>query len=172
MKDMAPDTFKARFDTSAGAFTVDVHREWAPLSTDRFYNLVKNGFFDDVRFFRVVPNAIVQFGIDGTPSVATIWSHQPLRGQPSNRATNAAPSRLPPWAPFAHDRDQFQGQRRGLDGKVSRRLERSSRAWTSLTPSTPNIASNRIRPRIQAEGNAYLNKQFPKLDYVKKATIE
>ena len=71
MKETAPATYKAKFETSAGDFVVEVHRDWAPKGADRFYNLVKNGFFDDCRFFRVVPNFMVQFGINGDPAVQT-----------------------------------------------------------------------------------------------------
>src|SRR5215218_2476552 len=62
--EQAPATYKAAFDTSAGKFVITVHRAWAPNGADRFYNLVKNGFYDDTRFFRVVPNFMVQFGIN------------------------------------------------------------------------------------------------------------
>src|ERR687887_424503 len=69
LKEMAPPVFKADFDTSAGMFVVEVHRDWAPNGADRFYNLVKNGFYDDTRFFRVVPNFMVQWGINGNPTI-------------------------------------------------------------------------------------------------------
>src|SRR6266446_6687154 len=73
LKKQAPATYKAAFDTSAGKFVVEVHREWAPKGADRFYNLVKNGFFDDCRFFRVLANFMVQFGINGDPDVQSHW---------------------------------------------------------------------------------------------------
>src|ERR1051325_6079991 len=63
LKDKAPETFKAKFETTKGDFIVDVTRSWSPNGADRFYNLVKYGFFDGVKFFRVVPNFVVQFGI-------------------------------------------------------------------------------------------------------------
>src|SRR3954462_12684666 len=72
LKEMAPAVFKVNFDTSAGAFEVEVHRDWAPNGADRFYNLVKNAFYDNARFFRVIPNFMVQFGISGDPSVNTV----------------------------------------------------------------------------------------------------
>src|SRR5437870_8605415 len=77
LREKAPALFKADFDTSAGMFVVEVHRDWAPNGADRFYNLVKNGFFDDVRFFRVISGFMVQFGIHGDPGVAAAW--QPAR---------------------------------------------------------------------------------------------
>ena len=67
LKEQAPAEYKANFDTSKGLIVVAVHKDWAPLAADRFYNLVKNCFFDDVRFFRVVPNFMVQFGMNGNP---------------------------------------------------------------------------------------------------------
>src|SRR5262245_45044309 len=77
LKEMAPATFKVNFDTSAGMFVVEVHRDWAPNGADRFYNLVKNGFYDNVRFFRVIPDFIVQFGSNGDATLNTVW--QPAR---------------------------------------------------------------------------------------------
>src|SRR5437870_10759328 len=73
LKEMAPAMYKVDFDTSAGTFVVEVHRDWAPNGADRFYNLVKNGYFDNVRFFRVIPNFMVQFGISGDPALNSVW---------------------------------------------------------------------------------------------------
>src|SRR5215467_7189950 len=65
----APAMFNVKFDTTAGIFVVEVHREWAPNGADRFYNLVKNGFYNNTRFFRVISGFMVQFGISGDPSI-------------------------------------------------------------------------------------------------------
>src|SRR5262245_7507986 len=73
LKEAAPATFKANFDTSVGPFVVEVHRDWAPLGADRFYNLVKNGFYDNTRFFRVISGFMVQFGIHGDPGISAAW---------------------------------------------------------------------------------------------------
>ncbi|HET9358343.1 MAG TPA: peptidylprolyl isomerase, partial [Vicinamibacterales bacterium] len=73
LKEQAPAKYNARFDTSVGTFVVTVTREWAPLGADRFYNLVKNGYYDNVRFFRVIPNFMVQFGINGDPALNAVW---------------------------------------------------------------------------------------------------
>ena len=82
LKDVAPAEYRAAFDTSAGPFVVLVHRSWAPKGADRFFNLVKNGFFDDTRFFRVVPNFMVQFGISGDPALAAVWQKANLTDDP------------------------------------------------------------------------------------------
>src|SRR5262245_49714917 len=73
LKEQAPATYRARFETSVGTFVIQVHRDWAPLGADRFYNLVKNGFYDDTRFFRAVSGFMVQFGIHGDPAVSAAW---------------------------------------------------------------------------------------------------
>src|SRR6476659_5788664 len=73
LTEQAPATFNANFDTSKGLFVITVHRDWAPNGADRFYNLVKNGFYDDVRFFRVISGFMVQFGINGDPGVMARW---------------------------------------------------------------------------------------------------
>src|SRR5690348_16189142 len=78
----APATFRARFEASAGDFVIEVHRDWAPFGADRFYNLVKGGFFDGVRFFRVISGFMAQFGIAGDPHVAAVWRDQRIPDDP------------------------------------------------------------------------------------------
>src|SRR5581483_10711401 len=78
----APPVYKAKFDTSKGAFVIEVHRDWAPLGADRFYNLVKNGFYDNVRFFRVVSGFMVQFGINGDPKISAPWREARIPDDP------------------------------------------------------------------------------------------
>src|ERR1700681_82924 len=73
LNETAPASYKVNFDTSKGTFVVEVHRDWAPNGADRFYNLVKNGFFDNARFFRVVSGFMVQFGINADPRVSALW---------------------------------------------------------------------------------------------------
>jgi len=78
----APATYRARFDTSKGAFVIEVHRDWAPLAADRFYKLVRSGFDNDARFCRVVDDFMVQFGLNGDPGVQTPWSRARLKDEP------------------------------------------------------------------------------------------
>src|ERR1700749_2651707 len=79
LTEQAPAVYKVQFDTSKGSFVIEVHRDWAPLGADRFYNLVKNGFFDNVRFFRVVSGFMVQFGINGDPGISARWREARIR---------------------------------------------------------------------------------------------
>ena len=82
LKDQAPDTYQVKFVTTRGDFTVTVHRDWAPIGADRFYNLVKHHFFDNASFFRVVPNFVVQFGINANPPVSAAWANANIKDEP------------------------------------------------------------------------------------------
>src|SRR3989442_7415955 len=78
----APDSFRARFSTTKGDFVIVVRRAWAPHGADRFYNLVRSGFYDGVRFFRVIPGFMAQFGIHGDTGVTTAWRVRAIPGGP------------------------------------------------------------------------------------------
>jgi peptidyl-prolyl cis-trans isomerase A (cyclophilin A) len=82
LKDKAPETFQVKFETTRGDFTVTVNRAWAPVAADRFYNLVKHHYFDSARFFRVVPNFVVQFGISAYPPVTAAWQKATIKDEP------------------------------------------------------------------------------------------
>jgi peptidyl-prolyl cis-trans isomerase A (cyclophilin A) len=176
LTEKAPATYKVKFDTSAGAFVVQVHRDWAPLGADRFYNLVKAGFFDDVRFFRVIPNFMVQFGINGTPSVSTIWSRAQIKDDPvkqSNKrgyitfATAGPNTRTTQVFINYQDNDNLDKQGFAPFGEVTQGMN----VVDKLNSQYEGKPQEQF-VKIQTEGNAFLNKQFPKLDYVKTATIE
>src|SRR5262245_47265528 len=92
----APDTYKARFDTSKGAFVVTVTRAWAPLGADRFYNLVKNGFYDECRFFRVLDGFMAQIGMNGDPAVQRAWQPARLQDDPVKESNKRG------YVTFAH----------------------------------------------------------------------
>ena len=82
LTETAPATFKANLDTTKGLIVITVHRDWAPIGADRFYNLVKNGFFDDARFFRVIPDFMVQFGMNADPAVTTAFNKTTMKDDP------------------------------------------------------------------------------------------
>jgi peptidyl-prolyl cis-trans isomerase A (cyclophilin A) len=174
LKETAPATYKANFDTSAGAFVVEVHRDWAPLAADRFFNLVKNGFFDNARFFRVVPNFMVQFGMNGDPAVTAAWQGATLKDEPTKESnkkgyvtfakTGEPNSRGTQVFINFKDNAFLDGQGFAPFGQVVSGMDVAEKI-TSQYGESPN------QGRISAEGNAYLMKEFPKLDYIKKATI-
>src|SRR5271168_2293939 len=88
LKSKAPDAFKARFATTKGDFVIEVHRDWSPLGADRFYNLVKNGYFNNAHFFRIVPGFVVQFGLSPNPAINKAWKDANLEDDPVKQ-TNA-----------------------------------------------------------------------------------
>ena len=181
LKETAPDTFKATFDTTAGTFVVTVNRAWAPHGADRFYNLVKNGFFDDVRFFRVISGFMVQFGIHGDPAVSAAWRSANLPADPvkqSNRRGYITYAMA--GAPTTRTTQVFInfGDNTGLDqqgfapfGQVTTGMNVVDKIYSGYGEGAPN-GRGPEQFRIQSEGNAYLMKSFPKMDYIKTATIE
>ena len=175
LTEKAPDLYKAKFDTSKGVFVIEVHRDWAPIGADRFYNLVKNGYYDDVRFFRVVPDFMVQFGINGTPGIQTVWSDANIKDDPSKQSnargyvtfakTSAPNSRSTQVFINFKDNSFLDSQGFAPFGRVTTGMDVASKI-TAEYGERPN------QGRMQQQGNAYLNSEFPKLDFVKKATIE
>lgn len=181
LKEMAPATFKVDFDTSAGMFVVEVHRDWAPNGADRFYNLVKNGFYTNCRFFRVISGFMVQFGINGDPSVSAVWrqatippdpvkkSNTPgyityaMAGRPDTRTTQL-------FINFG-DNAQLDGQGFAPFGQVTKGMNVVEKIYAEYGEGAPR-GKGPDQGRIQTEGNAYLTKDFPKMDYIKSATIE
>jgi peptidyl-prolyl cis-trans isomerase A (cyclophilin A) len=86
LNERAPDQYRARFDTSQGVFVIAVEREWAPLAADRFYNLVKNGFYNDSRFFRVLSGFMAQWGLHADPAVQAAWRTANLKDEPAKKS--------------------------------------------------------------------------------------
>lgn len=180
LKETAPATFNVNFDTSAGSFVVTVHRDWAPHGADRFYNLVKNGFYNEARFFRAVPNFMVQFGIHGDPAVSAAWRNARLpvdKVTQSNRrgfityAMGGSPDTRTTQV-FINFRDNTNLDGMGFApfGQVTSGMDVVDKIYTGYGEGAPR-GSGPEQGRIQSEGNAYLMKSFPKLDYIKTATI-
>jgi peptidyl-prolyl cis-trans isomerase A (cyclophilin A) len=181
LQDTAPGTYHVTFDTSAGTFVVEVHRDWAPNGADRFYNLVKHGFYDHCRFFRVIANFMVQFGIHGDPAVSAAWRQARIPVDPvkeSNKrgyityAMGATPDTRTTqvFINFKHNA-QLDGLGFAPFGAVVSGMDVVDKLYNEYGEGAPR-GNGPEQGRIQREGNAYLTKEFPKLDYIKKATIE
>jgi peptidyl-prolyl cis-trans isomerase A (cyclophilin A) len=176
MKEQAPAVFKANFETSAGAFVIEVHRDWSPNGADRFYNLVKNGFFDDVRFFRVIPGFMVQFGMHGDPAVQAAWTSARIPDDPVKESNKRGYITFAkPNAPNARSNQVFINfaDNANLDsmgfspfGKVI-----SGMAVVDKINASYGAKPGDDQGNIAAGGNAYLAKTYPNLDFIKKATI-
>lgn len=173
LADEKPATYKVRFETSCGDFIIEVTREWAPLGAERFHELVEAGFFDECRFFRVVPDFMVQFGINGDPAVQKEWRDAKIsddRVTQSNKrgyitfATSGPDSRTSQV--FINFKDNSFLDRQGFApfGKVVEGMDVVDKIYSAYGEQPQQFA-------IQSEGNKYLNSKFPKLDYVKKASI-
>src|SRR5437660_1400174 len=171
LTEQAPEKYKAKFDTSKGAFVVEVHRDWAPKGADRFYNLVKNGFFDDARFFRVVPDFMVQFGLNGDPNIQKNWADANITDDPvkqSNKkgyvtfATRGKDTRTTQVFINFKDNGFLDAQGFAPFGEVTSGMDAVEKI-TDQYGEKPNQAS------IQSQGNAYLKAQSPKLDDNKEA---
>jgi peptidyl-prolyl cis-trans isomerase A (cyclophilin A) len=182
LTEQAPATYKVRFDTSAGSFVVQINRDWAPHGADRFYNLVKNGFFNDAHFFRAIAGFMVQFGINGDPKVSAVWQKAQIPVDPvkqSNKrgfityAMGASPSTRTTQV-FINFRDNSNLDKLGFapfGEVVAPGMDVVDKINTSYGEGAPK-GKGPDQGRVQAEGNAYLMKNFPNLDYIKSATIE
>lgn len=173
MNQAAPDVYRVRFETSKGEFVVEVNRAWAPKGADRFYNLVRHGFYDGARFFRVVPGFVVQFGINGDPQISARWRTARIEDDPvtqSNRrgtvtfATAGPNSRTTQVFINYSDNTNLDGQGFAPFGRVVQGMDVVDRINAEYGQS-PNQAL------IQQQGNAYLEAQFPRLDYIVRASV-
>lgn len=179
LKEQAPAVYKVEFDTSKGPFVIEVHRDWAPNGADRFYNLVKNGFYDNVRFFRVIEGFMAQFGVNGDPKVSAVWREARLKDDPvriSNKRTfvtfaTAGPNTRTTQVFISYgDNSNLDSQGFAPFGQVVSGMKVVDALYNGYGEGAPN-GRGPDQGRVQKEGNAYLANSFPNLDYVKKATI-
>lgn len=175
----APATYKVKMDTSKGVFTITVHRDWAPIGADRFYNLVKAGFYDDVRFFRVLPDFMAQFGIHGRPSVMEAWRPARLKDDPVKQSNLRGYVTFATGGPntrttqlFINFKDNAALDRQGFApiGEVTAGMTVVDSLYSGYGEGAPR-GKGPDQGAMNMEGNAYLTAKFPKLDYIKSATI-
>jgi peptidyl-prolyl cis-trans isomerase A (cyclophilin A) len=179
MNQTAPDVFQAKFETSKGDFVIEVHREWAPLGADRFYNLVKNGFYDGCRFFRVISGFMAQFGINGNPEISKLWQDANIKDDPvkeSNKRSYVSYAMAGPNTRttqlFINYRDNSRLDQMGFSpfGKVVKGMSVVDKLYSGYGEGAPR-GSGPDQGMIQSRGNEYLTSDFPKLDSIKKAYI-
>ena len=179
LTEKAPESFKARFDTSQGSFTVEVTRSLAPKGADRFYNLVRAGYFTDVEFFRVISGFMCQFGIHGDPKVAAAWRSANIPDDPVKGSNVRGAITFATAGPNTRTTQLFInfGDNTSLDrmgfapfGKVIEGMDVVDKIYSGYGEGAPRGAGP-DQGRIQQEGNAFLKKEFPKLDYIKSAAI-
>lgn len=179
MSRTAPETFRARFETSAGEFTVEVNRAWAPRGADRFYNLVRHGFYDGTRFFRVLDGFVAQFGISGDPAVTRAWEGETIPDDPVERsnergtltfATSGPNSRTTQLFINLADNPRLDGMGFAPIGRVVEGMSVVDDLYAGHGEGAPR-GEGPAQGRIEAEGNAYLEEEFPELDYIEEAHV-
>jgi peptidyl-prolyl cis-trans isomerase A (cyclophilin A) len=176
LTEKAPATYRVKLDTTAGPVVIEVHRDWAPLGADRFYNLVKYGFYDNVRFFRVIPGFMAQGGMSGDPAIQKLWGRNNINDDPvkqSNKrgyvtfAKTAAPnSRSTQIFINYADNSSLDSQGFAPFGQVVSGMETVDKFESYGRNNVPD------QGMLGAEGEAYLKRDYPKLTVIKKATIE
>lgn len=175
LKEKAPDTFRVKFDTSKGEFVVAVTRASSPNGADRFYNLVKSGFYDNVRFFRVVPNFVVQFGISGDPEVSKSWMDANIQDDPVKESNTKGTISYAMKGPNTRTTQVF------INLSDNTRLDAMGFAPFAKVESGMDVVEKlngeyadtltSSQGQIYAQGNAFLAQRAPNLDYVKTAKI-
>lgn len=175
MTAQAPDTYRAIFETSGGTITIEVERRLSPNGADRFYNLVRHGYYNGCRFFRVVPNFIVQWGMNPDPELTQTWYHATIADDPvlmSNERgtitfakTNAPNSRTTQMFLNLVDNARLDGMGFAPFGRVVDGMD-------VVDAINPEYGEQPSQGKIAEQGNEYLISQFPNLDYIQSATIQ
>lgn len=170
----APETFVARFVTTRGTFRVEVERVNAPLGADRFFNLVRNGYYDEVRFFRVISGFVAQFGVNGDPAVNTVWQPQRIDDDPVVLSNVRGTLTFATGGPNTRTTQLFVnfGDNTFLDAQGFSPLGQIIEGMAVVDALFAAYGDSVDQGRLQREGNAYLDADFPDLDFVITATIE
>jgi len=174
----APDSFTAVFETTKGEFEIKVTREWSPLGADRFYNLVKIGYFEDISFFRAVSGFMVQFGIHGDPAVNKVWKNANIQddgkavvsnepGKVTFAKTGAPNSRSVQFFINYGNNSFLDNQGFTPFGEVTSGMDVVNKLYQGYGEKPSQAQST-----IQAQGNKFLKAKFPELDYIKSAKLK
>jgi peptidyl-prolyl cis-trans isomerase A (cyclophilin A) len=169
---VAPDNFKVKFTTSKGPFIVQVHKEWAPKGVQRFYELVQDGYFDGNRFFRIVPNFIVQFGMSGDPAMTKKWDKN-IPDDPVTQTNRTGSVTFATAGPNTRTTQLFINLRSNqmLDPQGFAPFGTVVEGMNVVESFNKEYGERPDQDSIRQRGNAYLNTQFPNLDYIKKAEV-
>jgi peptidyl-prolyl cis-trans isomerase A (cyclophilin A) len=176
----APAVYKVKITTSRGPIVLEVRKEWAPLGANRFYNLVRAGFFNDSRFYRIREGSFVQFGIPGKPEIARIWEHQSFPDDPvkeSNARGTIAFAMTGPDARttqlYINLKDNPQQDAQGFAplGKLVEGMDVAAKLYAGYAEASGGGMRGGKQAKLFEEGNAYLDREFPKLDKLISAEI-
>jgi homoserine O-acetyltransferase len=179
-KGRAPDTFRVKFTTSKGEFTIETHRDWAPHGADRFYNLVRAGFYDDSRFYRVIAGDFAQFGIAGDPTLAAVWRSESMPDDPVRQSNTRGFVAYAMTGPDARTTQVYivTGDRSRQDkdgfapfGKVTEGMDVVDQLYSGYGEGAGGGMRGGKQAKIFEGGNAYMDATFPKLDKLLRASI-
>jgi cyclophilin family peptidyl-prolyl cis-trans isomerase len=179
-REHAPGLYRVKMETTAGAFTLEVHRDWAPIGADRFYNLVRAGFYDDSRLFRVTTR-FAQFGIAGSPEVAAVWRERAIPDDPVKETNTRGRFAFAMTGPntrttqiyickvdmSAQDKDGFAPLGTVVDG-----MNVVDKLYADYGETAGGGMRAGKQGKMFAEGNTHLDRDFPKLDKLIRATVE
>ncbi len=177
LKEKAPETFEVKFETTRGDFTMAVTRAWSPIGVDRFYNLVKHHFYDNMVVFRAVPGFVVQFGISSYPAVSAAWSNANIKDDPvtqSNKRGFVTYAKTP--APNSRSTQIFVSLKDNsfLDSQGFAPFAMVDAAGMKVVEMLYDQYGDQPtneQDQIQKAGKAYLDGKYPKLDVIKHATL-
>ena len=180
-KETVPDIFHVKLETSKGLVDIEVHRDWAPNGADHIHRLTKGGFFDGARFFRVVRNFVVQFGINGDPKTNAMWANAQIPDDPAKEHNVKGTVTFANLGPGTRTTQLFinlNDNRKSLDntgfvpiGKVVAGMDAVEMLYNSYGEVEPR-GQGPNPTKIQQQGNEYLETHFPRLDFIKKATVQ
>jgi cyclophilin family peptidyl-prolyl cis-trans isomerase len=173
LKATAPDQYEVTFKTTAGDFVVAVTRAWAPIGADRFYNLVKHGFYNDASFFRVVPGFVVQFGLSANPAVNAAWEKANIKDDPVTQSNHTGFLTFATAGPNTRTTQLFisLGENARLDSMGFAAFAQVTSGMDVVQKIFSGYGESPDQGQITAEGKAYTDKNFPKLDRILSATV-
>lgn len=175
----APDSFRVRFETTAGPFTVEVHRAWAPRGAERFYELVRSGYYDGDRFFRVLPGFVAQFGISGDTAASARWRGRPIPDDPVRKSNTRGTLTFAAAGPDTRttqvfvnlaDNERLDGMGFAPFGQVVEGMATVDSLYSGYGEGPPQ-GKGPDQSLIQRRGNRYLEDSFPKLDAIDSARV-
>jgi peptidyl-prolyl cis-trans isomerase A (cyclophilin A) len=174
LKERAPDSYRVALVTSKGNVTIQVTRSWAPMGADRFYNLVKNDFYDEARFFRVLPGFIVQVGLPADPGVGQAWSGATIKDDAVTQSNRAGTVTFATAGPNTRTTQIFINYKDNafLDGQSFAPFGEVVEGMDVVESFYSGYGENPDQGMITSQGNAYLKRQFPNLDYIRTARIQ